>query len=135
MQGNLPPEAQEKLEQLQNLQDTAQQVVIQKNQAESKLEESRNALKALEEVDDETTMYRSVGELMIETDYETAVDELEDTIDSLEIRAETLKKQEDRVESQFEKLQKELQEMLGAAGGGGVGGASIGGPGPGAGGA
>ena len=44
MQGNLPPEAQEKLEQLQDLQDTAQQVAVQKNQAETQLTESENAL-------------------------------------------------------------------------------------------
>lgn len=130
MQGNLPPEAQEKLEQLQNLQDTAQQVAIQKSQAQSQLEESRSALEALEDVDEDTPMYREVGELLIETDYDTAVEELEDKVDSLEIRVETLKKQEDRVEKQFEGLQSELQELLGGLAGG-AGAAGIGGPGQG----
>ena len=35
MQGNLPPEAQEKLEELQDLQEKAQQVAAQKQQAET----------------------------------------------------------------------------------------------------
>lgn len=132
MQGNLPPEAQEKLEQLQNLQETAQQVAVQKNQAETELEESRHAMQAIEDVGSETSMYREVGELMIETDYETAQEELEEKIDSLEIRVETLKKQEDRVETQFENLQEELQQLLGGLGGGGGGGVGgIGGPGAG----
>jgi len=35
MQGNLPPEAQEKIEELQDLQESAQQVAAQKQQAET----------------------------------------------------------------------------------------------------
>ncbi|WP_336362991.1 prefoldin subunit beta [Halalkalicoccus salilacus] len=134
MQGNLPPEAQEKLEELQDLQETAQQVAVQKNQAETQLNESRNALETLEEVDADTTMYREAGELLIETDHETATEELDEKVDSLEVRLETLKKQEERVQSEFEQLQQELQQMLGGAGGGGgMGGPGAGpSPGPGA---
>ncbi|WP_331236222.1 prefoldin subunit beta [Natronorarus salvus] len=130
MQGNLPPEAQEKLEQLQGLQETAQQVAVQKNQAETQLREARTAVQALEGADEDTTMYREAGELLIETDYESANADLEERIDSLEVRVETLEKQEERVEGQFEKLQEELQNLLSGAGGpGGAGG--IGGPGAG----
>jgi prefoldin, beta subunit, archaeal len=120
MQGNLPPEAQEKLEELQDLQETAQKVAAQKDQAESTLNESEAALDALEDVNEETMMYREVGELLVETEYDTAHDELSDKVDSLEIRVEQLQKQEDRVRDQFESLQEELQQMLqGGAGGGG----------------
>ena len=122
MQGNLPPEAQEKLEELQDLQETAQKVAAQKDQAESTLNESEAALDALEDVNEETMMYREVGELLVETEYDTAHDELSDKVDSLEIRVEQLQKQEDRVRDQFESLQKELQQMLqGGAGGGPMG--------------
>lgn len=122
MQGNLPPEAQEKLEELQDLQETAQKVAAQKDQAESTLNESEAALDALEDVNEETMMYREVGELLVETEYDTAHDELSDKVDSLEIRVEQLQKQEDRVRDQFESLQEELQQMLqGGAGGGPMG--------------
>lgn len=135
MQGNLPPEAQEKLEQLRDLQETAQQVVIQKNQAQTQLNEANAALEALEEVESDTPMYREVGELLIETDYQTAQEELSEKVDSLEIRVETLKKQESRVEQQFENLQSELQQLLGNLGGaGGIPGGPTGPGGPGAGG-
>ncbi|MCH7659902.1 MAG: prefoldin subunit beta [Euryarchaeota archaeon] len=133
MQGNLPPEAQEKLEELQGLQETAQQVAVQKNQAESSLNETQQALETLADVDEGTTMYREAGELLIETDHESANDELDEKVDSLEVRLETLKKQEERVQTQFEELQQELQQMLGGAGGGpspgGMGGPGPGGPG------
>ncbi|MFC6836579.1 prefoldin subunit beta [Halomarina ordinaria] len=113
MQGNLPPEAQEKIEELQGLQETAQQVAAQKQQAETTLSESRAALDQLEDVDEDTTMYREVGELLVKTEYDEAVESLEDKVDSLEIRVETLDKQEERVQQQFEELQSDLQQMLG----------------------
>ncbi|WP_254543261.1 prefoldin subunit beta [Halomarina pelagica] len=131
MQGNLPPEAQEKIEELRNLQETAQQVAAQKQQAETTLSESRAALDQLEDVDEGTTMYREVGELLVETTYDEASEALEEKVDSLEIRVETLNKQEERVQQQFEKLQGELQQMLGGGPQGPQGpqGPGMGGPG------
>jgi len=131
MQGNLPPEAQEKIEELQDLQETAQQVAQQKQQAETQLQESETALETLDGIEGETEMYREIGELLIETGYDEAYEDLEETVDSLEVRVQTLEKQESRVQEQFEELQEELQQMLQGAGGGGP----MGGPGgPGAGG-
>lgn len=122
MQGQLPPEAREKLEELQTLQQKAQQVAIQKQQAEGQLSDARNAVEALDEIDEGAGMYRQVGDLLVETGYDEARDDLEERIDNLEIRVKTLDKQADRVEKQFEKLQEELQEMLGGLGGGAMGG-------------
>lgn len=130
MQGNLPPEAQEKVEELQGLQETAQTVAVQKQETESSLTDARNALEELGNIDDDTTMYRQVGELFVETDYDEAEDDLDDKVNSLEIRLETLEKQEERVQQQFEQLQEELQELLSGAGGMG-GPAGPGGPGAG----
>ena len=132
MQGNLPPEAQEKIEDLQDLQDTARNVAMQKQQAESTLQESKTALDQLEDIDESTTMYQEVGELLVQTNYEDASDDLEEKVDSLEVRVETLEKQEERVQDRFEELQQELQEMLqggGAGGPQGPGGPGMGGPG------
>lgn len=131
MQGNLPPEAQEKIEELQDLQETAQQVAAQKQQAETTLNESRTALDALEGADEDTVVYREVGELLVETEYDTASEDLEEKVDSLEVRVEQLKKQENRVRERFEDLQGELQQLLQGGGAGGPGGPM----GPGAGGA
>ncbi|MFC5970709.1 prefoldin subunit beta [Halomarina salina] len=132
MQGNLPPEAQEKIEDLQDLQDTARNVAMQKQQAESTLQESKTALDQLEDIDEDTTMYQEVGELLVQTNYDDANDDLEEKVDSLEVRVETLNKQEERVQERFEELQQELQEMLqggGAGGPQGPGGPGMGGPG------
>jgi prefoldin beta subunit len=133
MQGNLPPEAQEKIEELQDLQETAQQVAVQKQQAETTLGETNAALEQLEDIDEDTDMYQEVGELLVETEYDEAQESLDEKSDSLEVRVETLGKQEDRVEEKFEELQQELQQMLSGAGGPGgpqgPGGPGMGGPG------
>lgn len=98
------------------------QLSAQKQQAETTLSESKSALEALDDVDEDATMYREVGELFVETNYDEAHDSLEDKVDSLEIRVEQLDKQEERIQSQFEELQQELQQMLqGGAGGGPMG--------------
>ena len=49
MQGNLPPEAQEKLEQLQDLQETAQEVAVQKEDAV--LDAIRETKKRVEDIE------------------------------------------------------------------------------------
>jgi len=127
MQGSLPPGAQEKVEELKDLQETAQELAVQKSEAETELTDSQNALEELEDIDEDTTMYREVGELLIKTDYAEARENLEEKVDDLEIRVETLERQEERIQEQFEDLQEELQEMLGGgAGGGPMGG--MGGP-------
>ena len=126
MQGNLPPEAQEKIDELQGLQETAQTVAVQKQESESSLTEAENALEELEDIDEDTQMYRQVGDLFVATEFDEAQDDLEQKVDSLEIRLETLEKQEDRVQQQFERLQGELEELLGG-GMGGPGGPSAGG--------
>ncbi len=130
MQGSLPPDAQEKVDELRDLQETAQELAVQKNEAETKLADAENALDELAEIDTETTMYREVGELLVQTDYDSAKANLQETVDTMEIRVETLEKQEERIQEQFEELQEELEEMLGGAGGGGP----MGGMGPSAGG-
>lgn len=128
MQGNLPPEAREKIETLQDIQERAQQVTMQKQQAEAELANAQHALEALEDIDPEARLYREVGELMIETEYDDAKESLGERVDNLEIRVQTLEKQEDRVREQFESLQTELQSLLQQAGiGGGLGGPGAGG--------
>ncbi|WP_254862552.1 prefoldin subunit beta [Halovivax gelatinilyticus] len=129
MQGNLPPEAQEKIEELQGLQETAQTVAVQKQEAESGLQQAEMALEELDEIDADTTMFRQIGDLYVETEFDEAESELEEKVSTLEIRLETLEKQEERVQQQFESLQEDLEGLLG---GGAVGGpAGPGGPGAG----
>ncbi len=116
MQGNLPPEAQEKLEELQELQGSAQQLAVQKSTAEAQLAETEAALEHLDEIDDDTDMYQEVGELLVETNHGDASEDLTGRKESLERRVQALERQEERIQKQFESLQTELQQLLGGMG-------------------
>ncbi|WP_461460394.1 prefoldin subunit beta, partial [Methanothrix sp.] len=64
MSGELPPQIQNQLAQLQQLQQQAQAVMTQKTQIEGLIRETEAALKELEKSADDAVIYKSVGELL-----------------------------------------------------------------------
>lgn len=131
MQGQLPPEAQETVEELQERQEKAQQIATQRQQVEAALDDAESALDALDDVDEDTTMYREVGDLRVKTEQETAETEIGDRVDTLEVRVQALENQEEQIKERFDGLQQELQELMsGLGGGGGMPGGGMPGGGP-----
>ena len=68
MSGELPPQIQNQLAQLQQLQQQAQAVMTQKTQIEGLIRETDAALKELEKSADDAVIYKSVGELLFKAD-------------------------------------------------------------------
>jgi len=64
----LPPQVQERLLRLQQLQQTLQQILTQKQQLELELTEIEQALSEMEKVDDNTVIYKSVGSLLVKAE-------------------------------------------------------------------
>lgn len=116
----LPPNIQEKLSRLQQLQNTMQQLVLQKQRLDLELTESERALKTLEDVPSDAKVYKSAGSILVEKKKEDVVKELEDRMEFLEMRSKVLAKQEgntrERITSLQESLQKELNLQLGSGG-------------------
>jgi prefoldin beta subunit len=116
----LPPNIQEKLSRLQQLQNTMQQLVLQKQRLDLELTESERALKTLEDVPSDAKVYKSAGSILVEKRKEDVVKELEDRKEFLEMRSKVLAKQEgntrERITSLQESLQKELNLQLGSGG-------------------
>jgi prefoldin beta subunit len=116
----LPPNIQEKLSRLQQLQNTMQQLVLQKQRLDLELTESERALKTLEDVPSDAKVYKSAGSILVEKKKEDVVKELEDRKEFLEMRSKVLAKQEgntrERITSLQESLQKELNLQLGSGG-------------------
>ena len=116
----LPPNIQEKLSRLQQLQNTMQQLVLQKQRLNLELTESERALKTLEDVPSDAKVYQSAGSILVEKKKEDVVKELEDRKEFLEMRSKVLVKQEgntrERLTSLQESLQKELNLQLGSGG-------------------
>ena len=112
MSGELPPQIQNQLAQLQQLQQQAQAVMAQKGQIEGLIRETEAALKELEKSADDAVIYKSVGELLFKADKPKLTEELKEK-DMMDIRLKTMAKQEERIQGRFTQLQEQLKMSLG----------------------
>ena len=108
----LPPAIQERLMRLQQLQETLQTVLTQKQQLEVELLEVDQALGQLEKTIGNTTIYKSIGSLLIKTEKEKVTAELKERKELANMRVSVLSKQEERLRSQLKDLQEKLQKDL-----------------------
>ncbi len=108
----LPPQVQEQLLRLQQLQQTLQMVISQKQQLELESSEIEKALSELQRVTDDATVYKSIGSLLIKTQRGEIMKELEERKDLAKTRITVLSKQEERTKERVKELQQRLQERL-----------------------
>jgi prefoldin beta subunit len=113
--GQLPPQVQERLQRLQNLQNTLQQLLVQKQRIEIEIMESDKALKTLKETTSESKVYKSVGAVLVEKPRDDVITELEDRREFLDMRMKVIVKQEDKTREKMTGLQETLQKELGLA--------------------
>jgi prefoldin beta subunit len=108
----LPPQLQEQLVRLQQLQQTLQSVVNQKQQVELELNEADKALAELEKSTDDTPVYKSVGGILVKSNRQTLLAELKERKELMATRVTVLGKQEDRTRERLKEIQEKLQERL-----------------------
>lgn len=114
MAGQLPPQIQNQLAQLQELQQQAQVVVSQRSQLDVQVREIERTLEELAKVAADAPLYRSVGSLLVRVkDRDSLVTELTDQKETLTVRLESAKRQETRLRERVTALQTELQAALG----------------------
>ncbi len=111
--GQLPPQVQERLQRLQNLQNTLQQLMVQKQRIEMEAVESDKALETLKATDVDKKVYKSVGAVLVERSKEDVVKELEDRKEFLDMRMKVVVKQEDKTREKMTGIQETLQKELG----------------------
>ncbi|MCW4048182.1 MAG: prefoldin subunit beta [Candidatus Bathyarchaeota archaeon] len=111
--GQLPPQVQERLQRLQQLQNTMQQLLVQRQRIEMEMAESDQALEVLKDVADASKVYRSVGAVLVEKPKDKVESELEERKEFLEMRIKVLQKQEDKTREKMTGLQETLQKELG----------------------
>ena len=109
---DLPPQIQEQLVRLQQLQQTLQTVASQKQQVELELNETDKALTELDKSTDDTPVYKSVGSILIKSSRQTLLTELKERKELLNTRVTVLGKQEERTRERLKEIQEELQERL-----------------------
>jgi prefoldin beta subunit len=108
----LPPHVQERLLRLQQLQQTLQSVLAQKQQVELELTEIEQALNELQKTADDAVIYRAIGTLLVKAEKAKVVADLNERKELLNTRATVLGKQEERLRTQLKDLQAKLQQDL-----------------------
>ena len=111
-ESGLPPQLQEQLVRLQQMQQTLQSVASQKQQLELELNETDKALSELDRSTDETPVYKSVGSILVKSNKQTLIGELKERKDLLTTRVTVLGKQEERTRERLKEMQEKLQERL-----------------------
>lgn len=108
----LPPQVQEELVRLQQLQQTLQAVVAQKQQLEMDMTETDRALTELEKVTGESPVYKSVGSILVKADKQALLTELKERKELLNTRVTVLGRQEERTRDRIKDIQQKLQDKL-----------------------
>jgi len=108
----LPPQLQEQLLRLQQLQQTLQAVASQKQQLEIEASETDKALTELDKLTDDVAVYKSVGNLLLKSDRQTLLKDLKERKELLGTRVTVLGRQEERTKERLKEMQDKLQERL-----------------------
>jgi len=108
----LPPPVQERLLRLQQVQQSLQSVLTQKQQLELELTETVQALSELATLDEAATIYKSIGSLLVKAEKAKVTTELTERKELLNTRITVLGKQEERLRTQAKDLQARLQKDL-----------------------
>lgn len=113
MSTQIPAQVQNQLAQLQQIQQQAQSLAIQKSQMETLHKESEIALEELNKVDDDAIIYRSVGDLQIKSDKQDTIAKLQEKMETLSLRIQSISRQEERISKRFTQLQEQIQQAMG----------------------
>lgn len=108
----LQPQLQEQLLRLQQLQQTLQVIVSQRQQLELESAEIDRALSELEKMPNDGVIYKSIGSILMKSDKKKLVEELRDRKELTTTRVTVLTKQQSRAEERAKELQQIIQENV-----------------------
>ena len=100
---------QEKIQQLQMIEQGMQNFLMQKQQFQQQLVEVDSALSELEKTD---SAYKIVGNIMVGADKEELKKDLQKKKEMIELRIKTVEKQESQMKDKAESMQSEVMEGL-----------------------
>jgi prefoldin beta subunit len=108
----LPPQVQERFLRLQQLQQTLQSVLAQKQQVNMEQTEVEQTLTELQKTADDAVIYKSAGSLLVKAEKAKITEDLVERKELLNTRNMVLARQEERLRSQVKEVQTKLQEDL-----------------------
>jgi prefoldin beta subunit len=99
---------QEKLQELQELEQTLQNVLMQKQAFQMEIAETEAATSELKKSDGE--VFKIIGQLMIKSDIKKTKDEFEEKQKLLNMRLKNLDKQESTLTEKLQKIREEFMK-------------------------
>jgi prefoldin beta subunit len=108
----LPPQIQQRLLRLQQLQQTLQGIMAQKQQLELQLTEVERGVNELEKLAETAVIYKSIGALLVKSKKDKVTTELTERKELVKMRVDVLAKQQGRLQTQVKDLQEKLQRDL-----------------------
>ena len=108
----IPPKVQQYLKQMDDLQKTYASIITQKQQLQLSFAEYKNALEALKNAPEDSSVYKLIGNIFFKADREKLEEELNESIELLQARIKALESQETRIVEELNKLKSEVTKML-----------------------
>ncbi len=108
----MSPQLRHQVAQFQQIQQQAQALMAQKQQLELILKETEKALEELDKLQEDATVYKSVGSILVKADRAALKTELADDKEPLDLRIKTVERQEERVVTRLREMRDKLQEAL-----------------------
>lgn len=108
----LPPWLQEQVGRLQQLQQNLQSIMLQKQHLESEHLETERALEILQKANDDDTVYKTAGSILVKSTKATLVSELQEKKELANTRLTVLTKQEARIKENLKEAETKIREML-----------------------
>lgn len=110
--GELPPQVQSLVGQLQQVQQQLQLVISQKSQVEALIKETKEALEELQKTESQEA-YKVVGNVLVKMKKEDIEKDLSEKLETYEVRKNVLERQENKLRERFADLQEKLKSILG----------------------
>jgi len=108
----LPPWLQEQVGRLQQLQQNLQSIMMQKQHLESEHLETERALEILQKANDDDSVYKTAGSILVKSTKVTLVSELQEKKELANTRLTVLAKQETRIKENLKEAETKIREML-----------------------
>ena len=107
---NLDKETQQKIQELQILEQNFQQILMQKQTFQIELSETENALSEVAKANDD--VFKIIGNIMIKTDKKKTEEELKKKQELLSLRLKSIDSEEQNLTKQVEELRAEVMKKI-----------------------
>ena len=108
----IPPWLQEQVVKMQQAQQNLQSISSQKQQLDFEQLETEKALEELKKASENDTVYKHAGSILIKSNKNDLISELEERKELAKTRATVLSKQETRIKETLQEQEAKINEMM-----------------------